>query len=269
MMQPFWQKLLLQSRGDHDLWELFNENSKIGRHTKLQSDHEILKRMNELQESLSYEGHPKVDLPKDLEPLKMTFQEVVASRVSERNMTPCSLGLTTIATLLHYAYGVTRDNQGTSYPRPFRVVPSAGGLYPLELFFHGAQIEGLPPGIYHYNPIKAQLRLIRKDNLIPSISHAMIHPDIGTNSSLLIFVTAIFERSIFKYGERGYRFILLEAGHVAQNINLVATALGLGSVNIGGFVDREIDEILGIDGITHSTVYMIAVGSKACKACKQ
>jgi SagB-type dehydrogenase family enzyme len=81
-------------------------------------------------------------------------------------------------------------------------------------------------------------------------------------ASLTIFITALFERTVFKYGERGYRFILLEAGHVAQNINLVAAALGLGCLNIGGFFDREIDDFLSLDGITHSTIYMIAIGKR-------
>ena len=77
---------------------------------------------------------------------------------------------------------------------------------------------------------------------------------------MIVFITAVFERSVFKYGDRGYRFVLLEAGHVAQNINLAVTALGLGCVNIGGFFDRDIDEFLGIDGLTHSSVYLMAIG---------
>jgi SagB-type dehydrogenase family enzyme len=73
-------------------------------------------------------------------------------------------------------------------------------------------------------------------------------------------VTALFGRSTFKYGPRGYRFVLLEAGHVAQNINLTASALKLGSLNLGGFIDRETDAFLHLDGVSHSTVYSIAVG---------
>jgi SagB-type dehydrogenase family enzyme len=81
-------------------------------------------------------------------------------------------------------------------------------------------------------------------------------------SSLIILITAVFERSTIKYGDRGYRFALLEAGHVAQNINLVANALGLGSINLGGYFDRRADDFLGIDGLTHSTIYMAGIGAK-------
>jgi SagB-type dehydrogenase family enzyme len=90
----------------------------------------------------------------------------------------------------------------------------------------------------------------------------LVQPELAQGASLIIFLTAIFERSIFKYKERGYRYILLEAGHVAQNLNLVANAFGLGCVNIGGYFDREIDDLLDLDGVTHSTIYMIAIGGK-------
>jgi SagB-type dehydrogenase family enzyme len=80
---------------------------------------------------------------------------------------------------------------------------------------------------------------------------------------MMLFITAQFERSLFKYRDRGYRFILLEAGHVAQNMNLAATALGLGSVDIGGYFDRQADELLGLDGLTHSTIYMVGIGPGA------
>lgn len=88
----------------------------------------------------------------------------------------------------------------------------------------------------------------------------MVQPDLVARASLIIFITALFERSIFKYGNRGYRFVMLEAGHVAQNLNLVAIALGLKTLNIGGYFDRAIDDFLGLDGVTHSTIYMLAVG---------
>src|SRR5207245_9426145 len=142
------------------------------------------------------------------------------------------------------------------------VVPSGGARYPLEIFFHSATIEGLQAGLYHYNPAENHLRFLRKGDATNKIAEAMAYPDLAAGASLLVFITAVFERSIFKYGDRGYRFILLEAGHVAQNINLVTNALGLGGTNIGGFFDRQIDDFLGLDGVTHSTIYMIAIGKK-------
>ncbi len=117
-------------------------------------------------------------------------------------------------------------------------------------------------GLYHYNASKNQLRFLREGDQTSRISEAVAYPDLIVGASVLIFITAIFERSVFKYGDRGYRFILLEAGHVAQNVNLVANALGLGCTNIGGFFDRQTDDFVGLDGVTHSTIYMIAIGNK-------
>ena len=79
---------------------------------------------------------------------------------------------------------------------------------------------------------------------------------------MLIFIVAIFGRSTFKYNDRGYRFVLIEAGHVGQNLSLAAASLGLGCVNIGGYFDREIDNYLGLDGIEQSAVYLAAIGNK-------
>jgi SagB-type dehydrogenase family enzyme len=192
----------------------------------------------------------------------MQLDKAILSRVSVRDIMPCPIRLKDLTALLHLSYGITRDAAASGLLRGFRVVPSAGGLYPLEIFFHSAHVEGLAPGLYHYNPSKHHLRFLREGDHRHQIAQSLIQGSIAQNASLLIFMTALFERSIFKYGNRGYRFALLEAGHVAQNINLVSSALGLGCLNIGGFVDRDIDEFLQIDGITHSTIYMLAVGMR-------
>ena len=259
-MRESWQDLLLSPGNEDHLWELFHENSKISHYDRSPSDEEVLERMRQLHESLPFEGYPIIDLPKSLAPLHLPLVEAITSRVSVRDMAPCRLTLENLATLLHYAYGITRDNRGTALPRPFRAAPSGGALYPLELFFHSAHIEDLQAGCYHYNPSKNHLRLLRQGDATRAISEALVQPDIALGASLIVFITTIFERSIFKYGDRGYRFILLEAGHVAQNLNLVATALDLGCVNIGGFFDRHVDDLLGLDGLTHSTLYLVAIG---------
>jgi SagB-type dehydrogenase family enzyme len=85
-------------------------------------------------------------------------------------------------------------------------------------------------------------------------------PELIANAALVLIVTALFGRNAFKYGERGYRYAFLEAGHLAQNVNLVCAGLDLGCVNIGGFLDRQVDDFLDLDGTAHSALYMIAVG---------
>jgi len=168
-----------------------------------------------------------------------------------------------LASVLYHAYGVTRTNEGTVFPRPFRTVPSAGALYPLELFFHTVHTEGLNPGLYHYNASQHNVCLLRRADETQRIANALVQPAIARGASVVLFITAMFERTLFKYADRGYRFVMLEAGHVAQNVNLCTSALSLGCVNVGGFRDREIDGFLELDGVMHSTIYLIAIGERS------
>ncbi len=268
-----WQEVLLPPGGDDYAWEIFHENSKlgkyehslkIGRYGHALANREIREEVSTFHESLPFEGYPCVELPATLTSLNLSLADAITTRVSSPNMAPIQLTLEEVATLLHYAYGVTRDSKETGFPRSFRTVPSGGALYPLEIFFHSAHIKGLQAGLYHYNSAKRNLQVLRQADETARIGEAMAQPNVNVprGAALIVFITAIFERSIFKYGDRGYRFILLEAGHVAQNLNLVANALGLGSLNIGGFFDREIDEFLNLDGVTQSTIYMTAIGKK-------
>jgi SagB-type dehydrogenase family enzyme len=256
-----WDDFLL-SKDTEPVWELFHENSKIGRHAQALSDDEVLLRMSELEESLVYKGYPCFDLPDSLVPLNLSLEQAIATRSSIRDMTPSQLSLPELGTLLHYAYGVTQPNRQGKSIRPFRAVPSGGGLYPLEIFFHTTQVTGLESGLYHYHPTYRRLRLLRNGDDSARIAESMLQPSIALGASLIIFLTALFQRSVFKYGDRGYRYAMFEAGHVAQNVNLVCKGLGLGCVNLGGFYDREIDEQLELDGLTHSTIYIVAVGKE-------
>lgn len=262
MVQPTWQDIFLSPGNPDHTWELFHENSKLTRYAKPPTDEEVLSKMRDLHHSLPFEGYPVVELPRSLSSLNLFLDDAMIKRSSTLDLIPSSLSLRDIATLFHHAYGVTRHNEGTTFPRPFRTVPSAGALYPLELFFHTVSVDGLSPGLYHYNPAKHHLRLLREGNLTSQVSQYLVQPEVAHKASLQIFLTAVFERSIFKYGDRGYRFVLLEAGHVAQNINLVCTAMDLACINIGGFLDRQLDDFLGLDGLTHSTIYTAMVGQR-------
>lgn len=260
-----WERMRL-SPGEEDLvWELFHENSKTDKFNLPKSSQAIVEAMQEMYESLPYDGYPKIKLP-ELVSLKSAFEDVLATRSTARSLRPSVLTLAQLGTLLHHSYGVTRDNSGTNFPRSFRVVPSGGALYPLEIFFHSMHVQGLSPGLYHYNPVNNFLSLLQEKDQTAKLSEALVQKSLAYDTSLILFITAIFDRSTFKYGDRGYRFSLLEAGHVAQNISLVANALGLGCINIGGFYDRQIDELLNLDGLTHSTIYLAGIGKTATDA---
>lgn len=263
MERELWKEIVLPP-GDQDLlWEIFHENSKISPHYEALPDEEVRSRMGELYESLPFQGYPAIDLPRSLVPVRSSLEEAISKRVSARTLAPCNLSLEALATVLHYAYGAAPRDKSPYLSRSFRMVPSGGALYPLEIFLYSASVAGLPEGICHYNPVQHRLRLLYEGDHSNALAKALVQSNVGSEASLTLFITAIFERSTFKYGDRGYRFILLEAGHVAQNICLVATGLGLACLTIGGFLDREVDDLLGLDGVTHSTIYIVAVGGKA------
>jgi SagB-type dehydrogenase family enzyme len=268
MRSTSWNDLILPASKDQ-LWELYHENSKVEQHRKQPdpgslTNVEMIKTLKQFYRALPYDGYPKIALPKQLDPLTASLGQTMSKRRSALAFAPTTLTFESVATLLHYSYGITRGNASADYPAQHRVVPSAGALYPLELYFYACRVHGLQPSLYHFNPIHNNLSRVCNSQVM--LSHALAQPNIAYSASLLVFVTALFERTTIKYGERGYRFTLLEAGHVAQNISLVTSALGLSSVPIGGFLDRIVDDFIGIDGLTHSTIYMVAVGGRSPEA---
>jgi SagB-type dehydrogenase family enzyme len=258
-MNKPWQKYVLPEDQESEIWELFHENSKLDTHTKSLSEQEVLARMADLSEALPYLGYPIIELSAASLPITLPLGQAITARASRRELAEQTVSIEALSSLLHLAYGQNRDNKETGYPRPFRVAPSAGALYPLELYVLNLRVKNLAPGLYHFNPAHHHLRLLSSGNHVDNVAAALVQPELAHCASLIIFITSLFERSTFKYGARGYRFALLEAGHVAQNVNLVTTALNLGSVNIGGYFDRAVDKFLGLDGIRHSTVYAIAL----------
>ncbi len=206
---------------------------------------------------------PRIALPALALP-PAEFGDVVRRRRSVRAFSGAPLELGELGVLLRTAYGVTRrftTESGES--GAYRAVPSAGALYPLELYALVRHVAGLDEGLYHYDPLddvlEALPRAVRVDDLAP----AMPWPEIERalrGAALALVVTGMFWRNRFKYGQRGYRFVLLEAGHAAQNAVLAATALELGSVPVGGFFDALLDRALGLDGLNEGSLYAILVG---------
>lgn len=255
-------KALQPPAADEACWETYHENSKTERHDRPPPNDYVRARMAELALALPYEGYPTIALPAP-EPLAMPVGEAMLQRITGRDMQSCQIELGQLATLLFYAYGETRDNVDTPFPRPFRTVPSGGALYPLDLFVHSARVNGLPPGLFYYDPTQHALRLVRRGDQSHKLTNVFVQREVPLTSAFQLFITAFFERSTFKYRDRGYRFVLLEAGHVAQNFNLAATAMGLSVSCVGGFFDREADRFLELDGVTRGTVYIQVAGARS------
>jgi SagB-type dehydrogenase family enzyme len=191
---------------------------------------------------------------------EVTLAEALRGRRSQRGFGLGGLTLLELATVLHAAYGVTSPATSDD-PQPLRAVPSGGALYPLEVYAVLARVEGAEPGLYHLDPLRHALEVL---SLGPAplavLKEAAIYPEIVEGCAATLLVTGMFWRSRFKYGLRGYRFTLLEAGHLAQNVLLMCAALELAAVPVGGFYDRPVDALLGADGVNESVVYAVCLG---------
>jgi SagB-type dehydrogenase family enzyme len=204
---------------------------------------------------------PQGALPPPRRP-DLALWDAIERRRSRREFSACALAANELAALLHAAYGVTHALEGPDGRRmlPLRAVPSGGALYPLELYAAALRVDGVEPGLYHFDPLRGSLGVVSTALTAGDVARLSTYPEIVAGCAALLLVAAVFGRTRFKYGLRGYRFALLEAGHVGQNVVLTATALGLAAVPLGGFYDRATDEFLGLDGVNESTLYTIAVG---------
>jgi SagB-type dehydrogenase family enzyme len=259
-MRTKWDEIRLPEDDEAAVWELFHENSKTTKYDDFLAGAQVEALSGQLIESLPYEQFPSVELPAATTPLPVSLDLALRRRATARALEAAPVSLQDLSTILHLAYGINRGSEETPFRRPLRMIPSAGALYPLELFFHSSHVTGLRAGIYHYNPVGHNLRLYRPEDKTAEIAAGLVQKTLAVTTSAVIFVSAKLEGATMKYGNRGYRFVLLEAGHLAQNVNLVANALGLGCVNIGGYSDRQIDDLLALDGLRHSTIYMIGIG---------
>lgn len=142
----------------------------------------------------------------------------------------------------------------------FRTAPSAGGLYPIETYLLVRAVEGIEPGIYHFRPSTFDLEFLKRGDLARDVAEAALGQRMVMAAQVTFIWTAIVERSRWKYRERAYRYIYLDAGHIGENLYLAAGALGLGVCTIGAFFDDKANNIIGVDGIEETVIYLAAVG---------
>ncbi len=170
------------------------------------------------------------------------------------------LNLKLLSTLLWATQGVTKKLDTKSETIIFRTAPSAGALYPAETYLNIRLVEGLESGIYHFRPHSFDLEFLKRGDYSRELSEAALGQAMVRWAQVTFVWTAVVERSKWKYLQRAYRYIYLDAGHIAQNLYLSAEAFGLGVCAIGALFDEEVNEIIGIDGINETVIYMATVG---------
>jgi SagB-type dehydrogenase family enzyme len=222
-----------------------------------------------------YPSAQRISLPPPGEFLGLSTEEAIQRRRSRRNYSAQAMTLEELSTLLYHTGGIT----GESWGHKLRSAPSAGALYPIEAYLlihrveglepglyhyavleHALRVEGLEPGLYHYAVLEHALELLHAGDLRGEIvKHGLMQEFLG-QANLVIVFTAIFQRLRWKYQERSYRYALIEAGHLGQNLYLAGTSMGLGACAVGAFLDEDLNALLGVDGQEEAAIYMLAAG---------
>lgn len=185
-------------------------------------------------------------------------------RRSVRSFAPVDLSLADLAAVLHATYGVVEvDRSGPGPAVHRRSVPSAGGLYPLDVYVFLRRVQGVAAGLFRYEAETGSLLLLRDGDQFAALQAVLYTYPFVEEANAVLALVATFARAQAKYGPRGYRYILLEAGHAGQNACLRAAELGLSTLCMGGFIDSGLNRLLELDPRRAGVVYAIGIGRAA------
>jgi len=202
-----------------------------------------------------YPGTRRHGLPRPRPPRADLF-EVLARRRSERIYAPTPLRLEELSVLLWAACGVTA--RAGRYL--LRTAPSAGALYPVETYLAVHRVEGLEAGLYHLELREWVLEELRRGDFRADLKEAALGQGFCATAAVVFVWSVIPRRTMSKYGSRGVRYLFLDTAHIAQNLLLAAEALGLAACPVGAFLDDELNELFGLDGVEETVVYLVTVG---------
>ncbi len=207
-------------------------------------------------------SHTILDLP---DPRKITMPmrditEIINNRVSVRKYADKPLTQEELSYLLWVTQGI---KEVTKRPATLRTVPSAGSRHPFETYLLINRVEGIKPGLYRFLAFEHKLEEINLAEDMAELITAACHQQAMVKNCGVTFIwTAVRYRTYWRYGERGYRYFHLDAGHVCQNLYLAADVVDSGCCGIAAFDDDDLNALLGLDGEERFTVYVCTCGKK-------
>jgi SagB-type dehydrogenase family enzyme len=185
---------------------------------------------------------------------EMSVDDALKQRRSMREFSRDGLVLDDVARLLWAAQGITGR-------RGLRTAPSAGALYPLELYVVAGDVAGLAPGVYRYRPKKHDLVLVASGDRRKRLASAALGQGWVRRAPAVLVITGVYRRTMNKYGQRGRRYVHIEVGHAAQNVYLAATARDLGTVMVGAFDDNAVRDVLTLPA-DHEPLGLMPIGRR-------
>lgn len=204
--------------------------------------------------SKRFDDLPLISLPEPLN-TNVSLDQAIDNRRSVERFEGKSVSLEQLSTVLQKSYGLVERSEG-----PRRPIPSGGALYPLDLFVVVNKVDSLEKGIYHFDPYRRGLVKLGEYSE-KDFMKIMLQEESVEGFAFSVVVSASFWRSRFKYGHRSYRFVLIEAGHVMQNMILLSTAQKINSRPYGGFVDDELMRMIGgYNGVDDAPIYTLVAG---------
>jgi SagB-type dehydrogenase family enzyme len=196
----------------------------------------------------------KINLPNVVRRGSLSLEQAIEQRRSMRRFSGESISQEDLSYILFYSNGVTDRRHGR------RAAPSAGATYPIEVYTVVNNVEGLARGIYHCLLPDHALELVREGDFGQEMVMASMGQKMMAQASVVLMMTAVVQRTERIYGNRASRYVVLDAGHIAQNAYLVATSMGLGACAVGAFYDDDFNHLLGVDGKSESVIYMVVMG---------
>jgi len=199
-------------------------------------------------------GRVALRMPRELP--SADFWQALRSRRSVRDFVSEPMPQELLALLLWAAQGITQRGSV-----PLRTAPSAGALYPVETYVCAARVEGLAPGLYHWELPEERLALVSARGDVASAARdACLGQEMVAEAPVTFIWSAVWARSASKYGDRALRYAYLDAGHLAENLHLAAVSLGLGACMVGAFFDDAMNALAGVDGREEAVIYAACVG---------
>ena len=206
------------------------------------------------ESSVSLPNGGSLKLPDPRTKGQVSLEEALANRRSNREFSSSPLKLEDVSQLLWSAQGITSPEGG-------RTAPSAGALYPLEVYLVAGNVQSLSSGIYKYQPQGQALIRIKEGDARNELAQAAVGQASVKQGAICLVIAGVYERSTTKYGDRGIAYVHLEAGHAAQDVCLQATALNLNVVTVGAFTDGQVKDTVSLSK-DETPLYIIPIGQK-------